>query len=98
MRRFQRLYAGRLHELGVVVPAVVDELVSSRVLVTHWVDGTPQRRLTPSPKPQAPSPKPQAPDPKPQTPDPGQARRRDSSSRVQGESSRARRCDAWPCS
>ncbi len=51
MRRFQRLYASRLDELGVVVPAVVDDLVSSRVLVTHWVDGTPLRQPTLTPNP-----------------------------------------------
>ena len=70
MRRFQRLYGERLHELGVLVPTVVDDLVSARVLVTHWIDGTPQRRLTPTltphhPYPSHPKPRPPTPDPRP---------------------------------
>jgi hypothetical protein len=69
MRRFQRLYAERLHELGVEVPTVVDDLVSCRVLVTHWIDGTPQRQPTPTLTPHPPTQTPH-PNPNPQPPNP----------------------------
>ena len=46
IQRFERLYDERLTELGVLVPTVVDGLTSRRVLVTHWIDGTPPRQLS----------------------------------------------------
>lgn len=30
------------------MPEVVEELTSARVLVTHWIDGTPPRELAPA--------------------------------------------------
>ena len=46
IQRFERLYGDRLSELGVLVPTVVEELTSQRVMVTHWIDGTPPRSLS----------------------------------------------------
>ena len=43
--RFERTYAAQLRNLGVVVPAVRQELSSARVLVTEWIDGVPPRDL-----------------------------------------------------
>ena len=48
IRRFQRLYGRACKELGVVVPAVVEHLTSTRVLVTEWMDGVPPRELPPT--------------------------------------------------
>ena len=35
----------RLDKLGMIVPRVVRELTSTRVLVTEWIDGVPPREL-----------------------------------------------------
>ena len=46
IQRFERLYGDRLTALGVLVPTVVEGLTSQRVMVTHWIDGTPPRDLS----------------------------------------------------
>jgi len=48
IRRFRSLYAKQISQLGVVVPSVVPELTSTKVLVTEWIDGVPPRALPPS--------------------------------------------------
>jgi len=45
IERFQSLYGRRLDKMGVIVPQVVRELTSTRVLVTEWIDGVPPREL-----------------------------------------------------
>jgi len=47
IKRFRESYKKQLKTLGVVVPEVVDELSSTRVLTTEWIDGVPPRDLEP---------------------------------------------------
>ena len=46
--RFDALYGKRNAKLGLIVPEVLPELTSTRVLVTEWINGVPPRDLPPA--------------------------------------------------
>ena len=50
IRTFKSTYASGMRKLGVIVPDVIDDLSSGRVLVTEWVDGVPPRELEDGPR------------------------------------------------
>ena len=45
INRFKATYSADLAAMGMVVPEVVPQLSSERVLVTEWLDGTAPRNL-----------------------------------------------------
>ena len=47
IERYDALYGKRNAKLGLIVPKVINELTSTRVLVTEWIEGVPPRDLPP---------------------------------------------------